>query len=177
MKAIWLNDGVITNIMLNEACSSGCGSFLENFASNLNIDVKDIAKRAFSSVSPAHLGSRCTVFMNSAIINEQRDGKNPDDIMAGLCRSIIENVFTKVVRVANTKELGEKVVVQGGTFRNRAVLRAIEEYLDMNVTLAPFPGEMGALVQGTCSQETYKRRRLCRMVKAHIYRLECCEEI
>ena len=145
MKAIWLNDGVITNIMLNEACSSGCGSFLENFASNLNIDVKDIAKRAFSSVSPAHLGSRCTVFMNSTIINEQRDGKNPDDIMAGLCRSIIENVFTKVVRVANTKELGEKVVVQGGTFRNRAVLRAIEEYLDMNVTLAPFPGEMGAL--------------------------------
>ena len=121
MKAIWLNDGVITNIMLNEACSSGCGSFLENFASNLNIDVKDIAKRAFSSVSPAHLGSRCTVFMNSTIINEQRDGKNPDDIMAGLCRSIIENVFTKVVRVANTKELGEKVVVQGGTFRNRAV--------------------------------------------------------
>ena len=83
--------------------------------------------------------------MNSTIINEQRDGKNPDDIMAGLCRSIIENVFTKVVRVANTKELGEKVVVQGGTFRNRAVLRAIEEYLDMNVTLAPFPGEMGAL--------------------------------
>ena len=78
--------------------------------------------------------------MNSTIINEQRDGKNPDDIMAGLCRSIIENVFTKVVRVANTKELGEKVVVQGGTFRNRAVLRAIEEYLDMNVTLAPFPG-------------------------------------
>ena len=145
MKCMKIRNGVIDSIMLNEACSSGCGSFLENFASNLNIDVKDIAKRAFSSVSPAHLGSRCTVFMNSTIINEQRDGKNPDDIMAGLCRSIIENVFTKVVRVANTKELGEKVVVQGGTFRNRAVLRAIEEYLDMNVTLAPFPGEMGAL--------------------------------
>lgn len=123
MKAIWLNDGVITNIMLNEACSSGCGSFLENFAVNLGIDVSDIADKAFASKNPAHLGSRCTVFMNSTIINEQRDGKQPQDIMAGLCRSIIENVFTKVVRIANTSELGNRVVVQGGTFRNRAVLQ------------------------------------------------------
>ncbi len=145
MKAIWLEDGIITNIMLNEACSSGCGSFLENFAVNLNIPVEEIADAAFSSGAPAKLGSRCTVFMNSTIINEQRCGKGPNDIMAGLCRSIIENVFTKVVRIANTAQLGEHIVVQGGTFRNRAVLRALEEYLGTEVKLAPYPGEMGAL--------------------------------
>ena len=145
MKAIWLKDGVVTNIMLNEACSSGCGSFLENFASTLGMPVDQVAEAAFRSQSPAELGSRCTVFMNSTIINEQRNGKKPDDLMAGLCRSIIENVFTKVVRIANVAELGDRVVVQGGTFRNFAVLRALEEYLGREVTLAPYPGEMGAL--------------------------------
>ena len=145
MKAIWLKDGVVTNIMLNEACSSGCGSFLENFASTLGLPVDRVAEAAFRSQAPAELGSRCTVFMNSTIINEQRNGKQPDDLMAGLCRSIIENVFTKVVRIANVAELGDRVVVQGGTFRNFAVLRALEEYLGREVTLAPYPGEMGAL--------------------------------
>lgn len=145
MKAIWLRDGIITNIMLNEACSSGCGSFLENFAETLSIPVDKIADVAFRSKDPAVLGSRCTVFMNSTIIHEQREGKSPDDIMAGLCRSIIENVFTKVVRISNTESLGNHIVVQGGTFRNRAVLRALEEYLNINVSLAPYPGEMGAL--------------------------------
>ena len=145
MKAIWINNGIITNIMLNEACSSGCGSFLENFASTLQIPVEKIAEHAFHSETPAKLGSRCTVFMNSTIINEQRNGKHPDDIMAGLCRSIIENVFTKVVRISNTDSLGDRIVVQGGTFRNFAVLRALEEYLGKEVTLAPYPGEMGAL--------------------------------
>ncbi len=144
MKAIWMDDGIITNIMLNEACSSGCGSFLENFAATLNIPVDQIAEAAFSSSQPASLGSRCTVFMNSTIINEQREGRQPNDIMAGLCRSIIENVFTKVVRISNTADLGDHIVVQGGTFRNRAVLRALEEYLGKEVTLAPYPGEMGA---------------------------------
>ncbi len=145
MKAIWLDEGIITNIMLNEACSSGCGSFLENFAASLNIPVEEIARTAFSSKSPAVLGSRCTVFMNSTIITEQRAGKSPEDIMAGLCRSIIENVFTKVVRISNTDSLGEHIVVQGGTFNNEAVLRALEEYLGREVTLSPYSGEMGAL--------------------------------
>lgn len=107
--------------------------------------VDQVADAAFRSQAPAELGSRCTVFMNSTIINEQRNGKQPDDLMAGLCRSIIENVFTKVVRIANVAELGDRVVVQGGTFRNFAVLRALEEYLGRDVTLAPYPGEMGAL--------------------------------
>lgn len=145
MKAIWVRDGVITNIMLNEACSSGCGSFLENFADTLGIPVQEIADHAFCSAVPAHLGSRCTVFMTSTIINEQRRGKNEDDIMAGLCRSIVENVFTKVIRLNNLKSLGNRIVVQGGTFRNAAVLRAFEEYVGQEVTLAPYPGEMGAL--------------------------------
>ncbi len=145
MKAIRIKDGVVTDIALNEACSSGCGSFLENFANSLGIPVKSIADAAFRSEHPAKLGSRCTVFMNSTIINEQRNGRQADDIMAGLCRSIIENVFTKVIRISNVSELGDRVVVQGGTFRNRAVLRALEEYLGHEVILAPFPGEMGAL--------------------------------
>lgn len=117
MKAIWLNHGVLTDIVVNEACSAGCGSFLEGFAKNLGIAVEDIATEAFSSKAPAVLGSRCTVFMNSSVVSEQRRGKGPGDIMAGLCRSIIENVFTKVIRVSNLNRLGDKVVVQGGTFR------------------------------------------------------------
>ncbi len=145
MKAIWLDDGVITNICLNEACSSGCGSFLETFAANLNIPVEEIAERAFASTTPASLGSRCTVFMNSTIITEQRAGRTPDDIMAGLCRSIIENVFTKVVRLSNPDALGKNIVVAGGTFQNAAVLRALEEYLGRDVLLSPYAGEMGAL--------------------------------
>ncbi len=145
MKAIWLNEGVITKIFLNEACSSGCGSFLENLAATFNVPVEDIAEAAFNSETPAKLGSRCTVFMNSTVINEQKNGKNVNDIMAGLCRSIIENVFTKVIRISDVKELGNKIVVQGGTFRNMAVVKAIEDYLHTEVIRAPYPGEMGAI--------------------------------
>ncbi|MDO5298973.1 MAG: acyl-CoA dehydratase activase, partial [Clostridia bacterium] len=145
MKAIWVSDGIITNITLNEACSSGCGSFLENFAASLGIGVQDIAAAAFRSAHPAQLGSRCTVFMNSTIITEQKNGRNAEDIMAGLCRSIIENVFTKVVRIAGPEALGGRVVVQGGTFKNDAVLRALEQYLGHEVTRAPYPGEMGCI--------------------------------
>lgn len=145
MKAIWVADGVVTNIMLNEACSSGCGAFLEKFAGSLQIPVEQIADAAFRSRHPARLGSRCTVFMNSNIITEQKNGCSADDIMAGLCRSIIENVFTKVVRIGNTDSLGQQIVVQGGTFKNDAVLCALEQYLGRSVTRAPYAGEMGAV--------------------------------
>ena len=145
MKAIWLEDGIITNIVVNEACSSGCGSFLESFAKTLHIGTREIAENAFSSGNPAVLGSRCTVFMNSSIITEQRNGKEPRDIMAGLCRSIIENVFTKVIRVPNIESLGDNIVVQGGTFLNDAVLRAMEQYVGKDVTRAPYAGLMGAI--------------------------------
>ncbi len=153
MKAIWLEDGVITNIVVNEACSSGCGSFLENFAKNLHIPTEQIADRAFSAQNPARLGSRCTVFMNSSIITEQRNGKQPDDIMAGLCRSIIENVFTKVIRVSNLDSLGDRIVVQGGTFQNDAVLRAMEQYVGRPVIRAPYAGLMGAIGAAMAAQE------------------------
>ncbi|GHV78991.1 2-hydroxyglutaryl-CoA dehydratase [Spirochaetia bacterium] len=145
MKAISIAGGIVTNITLNEACSSGCGSFLENFAANLTIPVDKIAAAAFNAKNPAELGSRCTVFMNSTIITEQKNGKQAEDIMAGLCRSIIENVFTKVIRMANFAELGDKIIVQGGTFKNNAVLRALEQYLERPVIRAPYPGEMGAI--------------------------------
>ena len=145
MKAIWLDNGIITNVVVNEACSSGCGSFLESFASTLNIPTKSIAGAAFESKAPADLGSRCTVFMNSSIVTEQKNGKNPNDIMAGLCRSIIENVFTKVIRVSNLEKLGNHIVVQGGTFLNDAVLRAFEQYVGREVTRAHHPGLMGAI--------------------------------
>ena len=153
MKAIWIDKGIITNIVVNEACSSGCGSFLENFASSLHIPVEEIAAKAFSSAHPAELGSRCTVFMNSSIITEQRNGKLPEDIMAGLCRSIIENVFTKVIRIPNLDSLGDKIVVQGGTFQNDAVLRAMEQYTGRQVTRAPYPGIMGAVGAALITKE------------------------
>ena len=145
MKAIWLDHGVITDVVVNEACSSGCGSFLETFARSLGIPVEGIAEAAFRSDAPARLGSRCTVFMTSSIVTEQRNGKTPDDIMAGLCCSIVENVFTKVVRVPSMDALGEKIVVQGGTFLNDAVLRAFEQHVGRPVTRSPHAGLMGAI--------------------------------
>ncbi len=158
MKAIWLDGGVITNIVVNEACSSGCGSFLENFASSLHIPVHEIAERAFASRRPARLGSRCTVFMTSSIVTEQRNGKKPEDIMAGLCRSIIENVFTKVIRISNLDSLGDHIVVQGGTFENDAVLCAMEQYVGRPVTRAPYPGLMGAIGAALIAGEEARER-------------------
>lgn len=158
MKAIWLDHGIVTNIVVNEACSSGCGSFLENFAKNLNISVEDIEKVAFQSKNPAILGSRCTVFMNSSIVTEQRNGKTAEDIMAGLCRSIIENVFTKVIRIANLDSLGNKIVVQGGTFENDAVLRAMEQYIGKEVIRASYPGIMGAIGVALLTKEYMQKK-------------------
>lgn len=157
MKAIWIDNGIITNILVNEACSSGCGSFLENFAASLNIPAKEIAGAAFASRHPAKLGSRCTVFMNSSIITEQRNGRLPEDIMAGLCRSIIENVFTKVIRISNLDSLGDRIVVQGGTFENDAVVRAMEEYTGREVVRAPYPGLMGAVGVALIAKERHEK--------------------
>ncbi len=159
MKAIWIDGDVITDVVVNEACSSGCGSFLESFASTLNIPTKEIAGAAFRSEAPADLGSRCTVFMNSSIVTEQKNGKTPDDIMAGLCRSIIENVFTKVIRVSNLDKLGNHIVVQGGTFLNDAVLCAFEQYVGRPVTRAPYPGLMGAIGIALIAKENAESKR------------------
>ncbi len=172
MKAIWLDDGIVTNIVVNEACSSGCGSFLEGFAKSLNIPMEDIASSAFSSNAPAKLGSRCTVFMNSSVVTEQKNGKSPADIMAGLCQSIIENVFTKVIRVSNLKSLGDHIVVQGGTFRNDAVLAAFENYIGKRVTRAPYPGLMGAIGIALLTKEKMEEQCLNKEVKSSFIGLE-----
>lgn len=153
MKAIWLQNGVVTNVVVNEACSSGCGSFLESFAANLGYDVRDIQGAAFASKNPAELGSRCTVFMNSSIIGAQRAGYTPEDILAGLCRSIVGNVFDKVLRIKDPSALGGRIVVQGGTFSNDAVVRAFEERVGLEVTRAPYPGLMGAIGAAFAAQE------------------------
>lgn len=145
MKVMYVHDGVITGITVNEACSSGCGSFIETYAKSMNVALDTVAERAFSSAEPSRLGSRCTVFMNSSIITEQRDGKSLDDILAGLSKSIIENLFTKMIRVHNFDALGDVIVVQGGTFKNDAVLRSLEQYTGKTVIRSPYPEMMGAL--------------------------------
>lgn len=145
MKAISIHDGVVTGIILNEACSSGCGSFIETYAKSLGVPMEKIAELAFNAKNPSELGSRCTVFMNSSIITEQRDGKQPEDIIAGICRSIILNVFTKVIRIRNLETLGKVVVVQGGTFKNDAVLRAFEQLTGIVPIRPERPGKMGAI--------------------------------
>jgi len=158
MKAIWLREGIVTGIILNEACSSGCGSFVETYARSLGVGVESVAELAFASGQPSRLGSRCTVFMNSSIITEQRDGRSPGDILAGICRSIVENVFTKVVRVRNLADLGP-VVVQGGTFRNDAVLRAFEQHVGSEVVRPARPGLTGAIGIALLAREHAERRR------------------
>ncbi len=145
MKAILVNHGVITGITLNEACSSGCGAFIETFAHSLGVPVEEIAERAFQSTAPAQLGSRCTVFMRSKVITELKNGKSPNDILAGLCQSIIQNVFTKVIRLHNLEALGDHIVVQGGTFKNDAILRAMELHTRKEITRAPYAELMGAI--------------------------------
>jgi predicted CoA-substrate-specific enzyme activase len=126
MKCLKVRDGVISDIMLNEACSSGCGSFIETFANSLNLEVSDFADQALRAKSPVDLGSRCTVFMNSRVKQAQKEGATVGDISAGLSYSVIKNALFKVIKIRDPKELGEKTVVQGGTFYNDAVLRCFE---------------------------------------------------
>lgn len=145
IKAIFINKGIITQIILNEACSSGCGTFLENYASSINLNITDIAQMAFNSKQPSKLGSRCTIFMNSSITTELRAGKSTEDIVAGLCYSLIENIFTKILRISNYKELGDNIVVQGGVSKNGGVIRALEKEINKEVYRPPHPELMGAI--------------------------------
>ncbi len=145
MKAMRINSGVICDLYLNEACSAGCGSFIETLSGSLNIPIEKVAELAFSARSPSKLGSRCTVFMNSSITTEQKNGKSIEDIIAGLCRSVIDNLFMKVIRDRNVSYLGNRIVVQGGTFKNDAVLRAFEQHTNADVVRPRHAGEMGAL--------------------------------
>lgn len=144
MKCLRMKDGAITGIQLNEACSSGCGSFLENFARSLGLDVREFSKKALLAEHPIDLGSRCTVFMNSRVKQAQKEGATVADISAGLSYSVIKNALFKVIKLRKASDIGKKVVVQGGTFNNDAVLRAFEKVAGVNVFRPDVAGLMGA---------------------------------
>ena len=144
MKCFKIRNGAVDSIMLNEACSSGCGSFIETFAKALGYDIATFSKLGLFSPHPVNLGSRCTVFMNSSVKQAQKDGASVEDISAGLSISIVKNAVYKVIRAANADDLGKHIVVQGGTFLNDAVLRAFEQELERNVTRPTIAGLMGA---------------------------------
>ncbi len=144
IKCFKIRNGAIDNIFLNEACSSGCGSFLQTFAGALGYSIEDFAQMGIFADKPVDLGSRCTVFMNSSVKQAQKDGASIENISAGLSISVVKNALYKVIRVANTESLGKHVVVQGGTFLNDAVLRAFELEIGENVTRPAISGLMGA---------------------------------
>ena len=144
MKCLRMKDGAITSIQLNEACSSGCGSFLDNFARSLGMDVRTFSQKALLAENPVDLGSRCTVFMNSRVKQAQKEGATVADISAGLSYSVIKNALFKVIKLRKASDIGTKVVVQGGTFNNDAVLRAFEKVSGVNVFRPDVAGLMGA---------------------------------
>lgn len=144
IKCFKIHNGAIDNIFLNEACSSGCGSFLQTFANALGYEIEDFAKLGLFAKRPVDLGSRCTVFMNSSVKQAQKDGATIEDISAGLSLSVVKNALYKVIRASSPEELGKKVVVQGGTFLNDAVLRAFEQEMGVEVVRPNIAGLMGA---------------------------------
>ena len=144
IKCFKIRNGAIDSIMLNEACSSGCGSFLETFAKAMGYSIEEFAEKGLHGKAPVDLGSRCTVFMNSSVKQSQKDGASVEDISAGLSISVVKNALYKVIRASSADELGEKIVVQGGTFYNDAVLRAFEREIGHNVIRPSIAGLMGA---------------------------------
>ncbi len=144
MKCFKIRNGAVDSIMLNEACSSGCGSFIETFAKALGYEIASFSKLGLFTQKPVNLGSRCTVFMNSSVKQAQKDGASVEDISAGLSTSIVKNAIYKVIRAASADDLGQHIVVQGGTFLNDAVLRAFEQELGREVTRPVISGLMGA---------------------------------
>ena len=155
MKCLRVKDGVIDHIMLNEACSSGCGSFIESFASGLNLDVSEFAQSAISAKNPVDLGSRCTVFMNSRVKQAQKEGATVGDIAAGLAISVIKNALFKVIKIRDPHEVGTKVIVQGGTFLNNAVLRAFEQLAEVDAVRPDIAGNMGAYGAALLARDRY----------------------
>ncbi len=144
MKAIFVENGAINRLEINEACSSGCGSFIDNFAQSLNCPIEDFVQKACLSQNPCDLGTRCTVFMNSKVKQSLREGATLDDISAGLAYSVVKNCLYKVLKLKSAGELGDHIVLQGGTMRNKAIVRAFERASGKNVTVSNFPELMGA---------------------------------
>ena len=158
MKCFKIRNGAVDSIMLNEACSSGCGSFIETFAKALGYTIADFARIGLFAPHPVNLGSRCTVFMNSSVKQAQKDGAGVEDISAGLSISIVKNAVYKVIRAASADDLGRHIVVQGGTFHNDAVLRAFEQELGRNVTRPTIAGLMGAFGAALAARDLHLER-------------------
>ena len=156
MKCIKIKDNTVDSVQLNEACSSGCGSFIETFAKSLNYSVEDFAKAALFAKNPIDLGTRCTVFMNSKVKQAQKEGAEVSDISAGLAYSVIKNALYKVIKVSDASELGRHIVVQGGTFYNDAVLRSFEKIADCEAIRPDIAGIMGAFGAALIARERYE---------------------
>ncbi|MBR5794265.1 MAG: 2-hydroxyacyl-CoA dehydratase, partial [Anaerotignum sp.] len=155
MKCIRIKDNVIDSVLLNEACSSGCGSFIETFAKSLNYTVQDFAKVALFAKNPIDLGSRCTVFMNSRVKQAQKEGAEVGDISAGLAYSVIKNALLKVIKISDPKAMGKSMVVQGGTFYNDAVLKSFELISGREAVRPDIAGIMGAFGAGLIAKDKY----------------------
>ena len=156
MKCIKIKNNTVDSVQLNEACSSGCGSFIETFAKSLNYTVEDFAHEALFAKNPIDLGTRCTVFMNSKVKQAQKEGASVADISAGLAYSVIKNALYKVIKVSDASELGKNIVVQGGTFYNNAVLRSLELIADCEVVRPDIAGIMGAFGAALIARERYR---------------------
>lgn len=156
MKCLRIKNGAVDSILLNEACSSGCGSFLEGFAKSLNLSVKEFAKEALKAKNPVDLGTKCTVFMNSRVKQAQKEGASIADLSAGLSYSVIKNALFKVIKVRDEKDLGDNIIVQGGTFLNDAVLRSFELITGRNAIRPDIAGLMGAYGAALISKERYR---------------------
>ena len=157
MKCIKIKDGTVDSVQLNEACSSGCGSFIETFAKSLNYSVIDFAKEALFAKNPTDLGTRCTVFMNSNVKQAQKEGATVSDISAGLAYSVIKNALFKVIKITSAEDLGHHVVVQGGTFYNDAVLRSFEKIAGCEAVRPDIAGIMGRIRRSTDCQGALRR--------------------
>ena len=156
MKCIKIKNQTVDSVQLNEACSSGCGSFIETFAKSLNYSVQDFAKAALFAEHPIDLGTRCTVFMNSKVKQAQKEGASVADISAGLAYSVIKNALYKVIKVSDASELGRHIVVQGGTFYNDAVLRSFEKIADCEAIRPDIAGIMGAFGAALIARERFE---------------------
>lgn len=164
MKCIRIKNGTVDSVQLNEACSSGCGSFIETFANSLNYQVENFAQEAIFAKNPTDLGTRCTVFMNSNVKQAQKEGAEVSDISAGLAYSVIKNALFKVIKITNASDLGQHVVVQGGTFYNNAVLRSFEKIAGCEAIRPDIAGIMGAFGAALIARERYEESKTTTML-------------
>jgi predicted CoA-substrate-specific enzyme activase len=164
MKCIEIRKGIINSITLNEACSSGCGSFIDTFARSLNLTVQEFAEAALLADAPVDLGSRCTVFMNSKVKQAQKEGATVGDISASLSYSVIKNALFKVIKLRKPEDLGSHIVVQGGTFYNDAILRSFEAITGQKAVRPDIAGLMGAFGAAVIARNKYREGQVSSLI-------------